>query len=93
MVSYFRSTYLVKNVGVKTNGFPVELGLQLLNLECMSCFYNMRSTHTEKVKTRSQVFLIPYWLVGSACSALGRARVDLQPTPQSVPLHVYEKTI
>ena len=25
MVSYFRSTYLVKNVGVKTNGFPVEL--------------------------------------------------------------------
>lgn len=90
MVSYFRSTYLVKNVGVKTNGFPVELGPQLLNLECMSCFYNMRSTHTEKVKTRSQVFLIPYWLVGSACLAEG---VNLQPTPQSIPLHVYEKKI
>ena len=50
----------------------------------------MRYTHTEKVKTRSQVFLIPYWLVGSACLAEG---VNLQPTPQSIPLHVYEKKI
>lgn len=47
MVSYFRSTYLVKNVGVKTNGFPVELGLQLLNLECMSCFI-IWDPHTQK---------------------------------------------
>lgn len=49
----------MKNVGVKTNGFPVELDLKLLNLDTVF-------THTEKVKTRSQVFFIPYWLVGSA---------------------------